>query len=256
MLSKINRMAHRILIVEDELVVSKYIEACLKNLGYDIADIVTTGEDAISKADSIRPDLILMDIRLNGKMTGTEAAVKIKEIMDVPIVFLTAYADEKNIEMAKASEPYGYLVKPFYEKELHTTIAMALNKHEKVRMLKKERDLYYSVIENKNASDSLYIRTNSRLKRIKYDEICYVEALRDYIIISTAAENYTARINMKEITRFLPERDFVRIHKSYIVRLDKIFSIKYVSLIIEGSMKEIPVGNFYRKDLYARLNLL
>jgi len=249
-------MAHRILIVEDELVVSKYIEACLKNIGYEVADVITSGEDAVTKADSIMPDLILMDIRLNGKMTGTEAAVKIKEVMDVPIVFLTAYADDKNIEMAKASEPYGYLVKPFYEKELHTTIEMALHKHEKVRLLKKERDLYYSVIENKNASDSIYIRTNSRLKRIKYEEICYVEALRDYITISTTTENYTARINMKEITRFLPERDFVRIHKSFIVRLDKIFSIKYVSLIVEGSMKEIPVGNFYRKDLYGRLNML
>jgi two-component system, LytTR family, response regulator LytT len=249
-------MAHKILIVEDELVVSKYIEACLKNIGYEIADIITSGEEAVAKAPTILPDLILMDIRLNGKMMGTEAAKEIKDVLDVPIVFLTAYADDKNIEMAKASEPYGYLVKPFYEKELHTTIEMALHKHEKVKFLKKERDLYYSVIENKNASDSLYIRTNSRLKRIKYDEICYVEALRDYIIINTGAENFTARINMKEITRFLPERDFVRIHKSYIVRLDKIFSIKYVSLIIEGSMNEIPVGNFYRKDLYSRLNLL
>ncbi|MEI6852048.1 MAG: response regulator [Bacteroidota bacterium] len=249
-------MAHRILIVEDELVVSKYIEACLKNIGYEVADIITSGEDAVAKVDSIMPDLILMDIRLNGKMTGTEAAVKIKENLDVPVVFLTAYADDKNIEMAKASEPYGYLVKPFYEKELHTTIEMALHKHEKVRMLKKERDLYYSVIESKNASDSIYVRTNSRLKRIKFDEICYVEALRDYITISTTTENYTARINMKEITRFLPEKDFVRIHKSFIVRMDKIFSIKYVSLVVEGSMKEIPVGNFYRKDLYARLNML
>lgn len=249
-------MAYRILIVEDELVVSKYIEACLKNIGYEIADIITSGEEAVKKAPDILPDLILMDIRLNGKMMGTEAAVKIKEEIDVPIVFLTAYADDKNIEMAKDSEPYGYLVKPFYEKELHTTIEMALHKHDKVKILKRERDLFYSIIENKNTDDSIYVRTNNRLKRIKFEDICFVEALRDYIIISTTTENYTARINMKEITRFLPERDFCRIHKSYIVRLDRIFSIKYVSLIVEGSMKEIPVGNFYRKDLYARLNML
>lgn len=123
-------------------------------------------------------------------------------------------------------------------------------------MLQKERDLFYSVIENKSTTDSIYIRTNSRLKRIKFDEICYIEALRDYIVISTATENYTARINMKEIGRYLPDRDFARIHKSFIVRLDKIYSIKYVSLIVEGSMKELPVGNFYRKDLYSRLNML
>ncbi len=246
----------RILIVEDEVIVSKYIEACLTNLGYEITGVYTSGEEAVLNAEENNPNLILMDIRLSGKMNGTEAATKIAEMMDVPIIFLTAYTDEKTIEMAKESDPYGYLVKPFYEKELQTTIEMALHKHAKVRQLKKERDLYYSVIENKNTADSIYIRTNSRLKRVKYEEICYVEALRDYITINTVTENYTVRINMKEIQKFLPEKDFVRIHKSFIVRMDKIFSIKYTSLIVENSMKELPVGNFYRKDLYGRLNML
>ncbi|MCK9612415.1 MAG: response regulator [Bacteroidales bacterium] len=246
----------RILIVEDEVIVSKYIEACLSNLGYEIAAVITSGEEAVQNTEIINPDLILMDVRLSGKMNGTEAAAQISQKMDVPIVFLTAYTDEKTIDMAKDSDPYGYLVKPFYEKELQTTLEMALHKHEKFRLLKKERDLFYSIIENKNTTDSIFIRTNNRLKRVKYDEICYVEALRDYITINTSAENFTVRINMKEIQKILPEKDFVRIHKSFIVRMDKIFSIKYTSLIIEGSMKELPVGNFYRKDLYGRLNML
>lgn len=246
----------RILIVEDEVIVSKYIEACIANLGYETAEVITSGEEAVLNVEKINPDLILMDIRLSGKMMGTEAATKIKEKCDIPIVFLTAYADSKTIEMAKDSDPYGYLVKPFYEKELHTTIEIAIHKHEKVKQIRKERDLYYSIIDNKNADDCIYIRTNSRLQRVKFSEICYVEALRDYITITTTTDNYTVRINMKEITKYLPERDFVRIHKSFIVRLDKIFSIKYSSLIIEGSMKEILVGNFYRKDLYNRLNML
>ncbi|MEI6122361.1 MAG: response regulator [Bacteroidota bacterium] len=246
----------RILIVEDEIIVSKYIEACITNLGYETIEVITSGEEAVLKAEELNPDLILMDIRLSGKMTGTEAAYKIKQMIDVPIVFLTAYADAKTIELAKESDPYAYLVKPFYEKELHTTIEIVIHKYEKVKQIKKERDLYYSVIDNKNAADCIYIRTNSRLKRVKFDEICYIEALRDYIIISTISDNYTVRINMKEITKYLPERDFVRIHKSHIVRLDKIFSIKYTSLIIDGSMKELAVGNFFRKDLYSRLNML
>jgi len=246
----------RILIVEDEVIVSKYIEACIVNLGYETAEVITSGEEAVLNVEKINPDLILMDIRLSGKMMGTEAATKIKEKCDIPIVFLTAYADSKTIEMAKDSDPYGYLVKPFYEKELHTTIEIAIHKHEKVKQIRKERDLYYSIIDNKNADDCIYIRTNSRLQRVKFNDICYVEALRDYITIATINDNYTVRINMKEITKYLPERDFVRIHKSFIVRLDKIFSIKYSSLIIEGSMKEILVGNFYRKDLYNRLNML
>lgn len=246
----------RVLIVEDEVIVSKYIEACLTNLGYDIADVIVSGEEAVINAEILNPDLILMDIRLNGKMTGTEAAQKIREKIDVPVVFLTAYADNKTIELAKDSDPYGYLVKPFYEKELHTTIEMAMHRHAKDNQIKKERDLYFSVIENKNHNNCIYIRTNSRLKRIKFEEICYVEALRDYITINTTNENYTVRINMKEIHKYLPEIDFIRIHKSFIVRMDKIFTIKYTSLVIENSMKELPIGNFYRKDLYSRLNML
>lgn len=245
-----------ILIVEDEIIVSKYIEACLQGLGYEIAAVIISGEEAVEKAESLKPGLILMDIRLAGKMLGTEAAVLIRQKMDVPIIFLTAYSDNKTIEMAKDSEPYGYLVKPFYEKELHTTIEMALHKHEKFVQVKKERDLYYSLVDNKNAGDSIYIRTESRLKRIKYQDICFVEALRDYIIIHTITDSYTARVNMKEIQSILPESEFIRIHKSYIVRLDKIFSLKYSDLIVEGSMKVLPIGNFYRKDLYNKLNMI
>lgn len=245
-----------ILIVEDEIIVSKYIEACLLSLGYDIAAVVITGEEAVEKAFALEPGLVLMDIRLAGKMSGTEAAIQIREKLDVPIVFLTAYADNKTIEMAKESEPYGYLVKPFYEKELHTTIEMALYKHEKFMQVKKERDLYYSVVDNRQSNDSVYIRTESRLKRIKFEDICFVEALRDYIIIHTITDNYTARINMKEIQAILPESEFIRVHKSYIVRLDKIFSLKYSDLIVEGSMKVLPIGNFYRKDLYNKLNMI
>ena len=132
----------RILIVEDEVIVSKYIEACLSNLGYEIAAVITYGEEAVQNTEIINPDLILMDVRLSGKMNGTEAAAQISQKMDVPIVFLTAYTDEKTIDMAKDSDPYGYLVKPFYEKELQTTLEMALHKHEKFRLLKKERDLF------------------------------------------------------------------------------------------------------------------
>jgi len=248
-------MASKILFVEDELIVSKYIEACLKNIGYEVIGSFTSGEEAIENVETLNPDLILMDINLNGVMMGTEAAVKIRELMDVPIVFLTAFTDDKNIKNALDSQPYGYLVKPFYEKELRTTIEIALHKHQKDMVVQKERDLFYSIITNSN-SDGFYVRANNRLKNIKFEDICYVEALRDYITISTTSDNYISRINMKEISKNLPERDFVRVHKSFIVRLDKIFSIKHISLVLEESMKEIPIGNFYRKGLLARLKIL
>jgi PAS domain S-box-containing protein len=98
-------------------------------LGYKASNLAITGEEAIDRAPEIRPDLILMDIRLKGEMDGIEAAVEIRKMMDVPVIFLTAYADEPTLQRAKAAEPYAYLLKPFEERVLATAIEIALHKH-------------------------------------------------------------------------------------------------------------------------------
>lgn len=114
----------RILIVEDERIIAEDLKMTLENFGYEVIDIISNGEDAIKTAGETRPDLVLMDIVLEGKMCGSEAAEIIHHEFGTPIIFLTAYADENTITMAKASEPYGYLIKPFEERELKATIEM------------------------------------------------------------------------------------------------------------------------------------
>jgi DNA-binding LytR/AlgR family response regulator len=203
-----------------------------------------------------KPDLILMDIMIKGDMSGIEVAKQIKEKYNIPVVFLTAYADEKTINKAKDAVPYGYIIKPFKEKELETTIEMAINKFKENKELKKERDLYHSIITEKSSQDSIFVRADYRLNKIKYSDIYYIEALKDYVVINTLDNIYTTHTTMKEMIRILPEEQFVRVHRSYIVRLDKIFSIKYPDLVIEGKMKVVPIGGLYRKDLYSRLNLI
>ncbi|MBU1717854.1 MAG: LytTR family transcriptional regulator, partial [Bacteroidetes bacterium] len=122
--------------------------------------------------------------------------------------------------------------------------------------VRKERDYYYSIVENEEMTDSIFIRSEFRLNRIRFDDIYYVEALKDYIIINTADNSFTTHTTMKEILKILPPRDFIRVHRSYIVRLDKIFSIKYPDLVIEDKKKVIPIGGLYKKDLYSRLNFI
>lgn len=119
----------RILVVEDEHIVAIGIKKMLKSLGYTVTGIASSGEDAISKAESTFPDLVLMDIMLKGDIDGIEAAEAIRNIIDVPIIYLTAYSDNKVLERAKTTSPYGYIVKPFDEKDLHISIEMALYKH-------------------------------------------------------------------------------------------------------------------------------
>jgi PAS domain S-box-containing protein len=126
----------KILIVEDEGIEALDMQQRLEALGYAVSDIVSTGEEAVKKAAESRPNLILMDIMLQGAIDGVTAAEQIHSRFDIPIIYLTAYADEKTLQRAKITEPYGYIVKPFQERELHITIDMALYKHKMERKLR------------------------------------------------------------------------------------------------------------------------
>ncbi|MDZ7344982.1 MAG: response regulator, partial [candidate division KSB1 bacterium] len=131
-----NNHPTKILVVEDESIVAKHIQTSLERLGYVVPVVASSGEDAIENAALVQPDLVLMDVKLKGMMDGIEAAEKILHQLDVPIVYLTAYADDDTLKRAKITEPYGYILKPFQERELHTTIEMAINKHKVERKLK------------------------------------------------------------------------------------------------------------------------
>src|SRR5207249_3205124 len=119
----------QILVVEDEHIVAKDIQLRLQALGYHIPAVASSGEEALQKAEEIRPDLVLMDIRLKGPMNGVEAAEELRRRFNIPVVYLTAYADKHTLDRAKVTEPFGYILKPFEERELYTCIEVALYKH-------------------------------------------------------------------------------------------------------------------------------
>ncbi|MEG4032670.1 ATP-binding protein [Microcoleus sp. S36b_A4] len=127
----------KILIVEDELLIAKNLSPKLEKLGYQIADIVSSGADAIQRAHELRPDLILMDIVIKGDIDGIETAEIINQELDIPIIYTTAYADDETLQRAENTGSYGYLLKPFKEREMHATIKIALSKHQEAVRLKK-----------------------------------------------------------------------------------------------------------------------
>lgn len=118
----------RVLLVEDEAVVALDIRNRLNSLGYEVVGIVASGEEALNVVESLSPDLILMDIMLDGEMDGIETAAAIKDRHNIAIIYLTAYADAETLQRAKITEPFGYIIKPFEDRELSTTIEMALYK--------------------------------------------------------------------------------------------------------------------------------
>lgn len=137
-----------ILVVEDESLVAKDIQNRLKKFGYTVPAIATSGEDAIQKVAEIYPDLVLMDIQLKGKLDGIEAAEKIYNDFNIPVIYLTANADESTLERAKITQPYGYIIKPFKEKELKTTIEITLTKHRMEKELKQSEQWLATVLRS------------------------------------------------------------------------------------------------------------
>ncbi len=151
----------RILVVEDESVIANEIQGTLRELGYAAVAAVDSGEKAIEEADEHNPDLVLMDIVLKGEIDGIQAAEHIRAQHNIPVVYLTAYADESTLQRAKISEPYGYLVKPFEDRELHSNIEMALYKHES----EEEKERLYRELEQKH--EELQQKNEELEKRVR-----------------------------------------------------------------------------------------
>jgi PAS domain S-box-containing protein len=152
----------RIVIVEDEPIIRADIKNHLSSLGYDVPAAVPSGEEAIEKAEQFKPDLILMDILLSDKMDGIEAAKIIMEKFDIPVIYLTAHAEDSTLQRARETAPYGYIVKPVSIDALHSTIEMAIQRHELGKRLKESENRYRMLVETMN--DSLcMLDANSRI---------------------------------------------------------------------------------------------
>lgn len=233
-----------ILVAEDIHNVSVDIRHTLEAIGCHVQKIVSTGEDALSAVEEEVPDLVLMDTVLNGELSGIETATMIYDLYRVPVLFLSEVIPADMIREITASEAFGVVIKPFRPETLNAAIGIVLNKHKgpgKTAM---------------KSSDCLFVRADYRHNRIDFDKVLYLEALKDYVVIHMLHGQITTHTTIKGIEEVLPENDFIRIHRSYIVRIDKIHSIKYPELIMEGKMKVLPIGGHYKKHLFDRLKTL
>lgn len=137
-----------VLIIEDEIIVAEDIKRTLQNLGYIVSAVVPSGEEAVKIIEDNTPDLILMDIVLHGEMDGIETAKQISSNYNIPVIYITAYSDEKILERAKVTEPFGYIIKPFKERELHINIEIALYKHQMENKSKESRKWYSTTLKS------------------------------------------------------------------------------------------------------------
>jgi PAS domain S-box-containing protein len=177
----------------------------LKRLGYAVSAAVYSGEEAIREAEERHPDLVLMDIRLKGDMDGVEAAEQIRDCFNIPVVYLTAYADEGTLQRAKVTTPFGYILKPFSEKELNSIIQMALYRHEMDKRLKESEEKYRQLFSTEtdaiivfdgdtrqctdanNAALHLYGYNREELLQLKVTDISAEPELTDISVRETIA---------------------------------------------------------------------
>lgn len=140
----------KILIVEDELLIAQTLCRRLRKFGYHVVDTLTSGLPAIERAITLKPDLILMDIALEGDIDGIETAIRILEKVNIPVIYTTAYADDNTLERAEATGAYGYIIKPFRERDLHAAIKMALQKHKEQLKMQQSLEMAQTVSEDKS----------------------------------------------------------------------------------------------------------
>jgi DNA-binding LytR/AlgR family response regulator len=372
----------RILVVEDESIVAKDIQRTLEKLGYEVPATASSAESAFQKLEEVEPDLVFLDIKLKGEQDGVHIAEHIKDRYDIPVIFLTSFVDQDTIDRAKVTEPYGYLVKPFNEGDLKTTVEMALFKFSKDRELRlseqrlsnalgkienavfvtdqdlrlnyinekalaicgglsgmdsvgldiysligiekeggvaiskedlkstvvrdnvlslsnayviikkdnsnipcnftasavrDEKDNFLgvavvvtdasesntpatnqanpsTVMDNQVVQNSFFVKKGSMLVKVYLDNVQWIQAMDNYVIIQTNTDQFIIHSTMKDVEMKLPSSKFLRVHRSYIIPLEKITVLDENSVLIGD--KTIPIGKSYKDVFMSRLNFL
>lgn len=245
----------KVLIVEDEFSIALDLEVYLQDLGYQVAGIADHYELALEKINSENPDIILMDIHLKGAKTGIELAKVAYKTHRIPVIFLSALADSITIEDAMETEPFGYLTKPFKEVDLRNTLAIAAHQSDILRLKDQEdTQLLQEKIDKINYSDTFFVKDKSKLTAIKVADILWVEALENYSVIVLKEQKVIANMLLKDILEKLPPSHFFRIHRSYIISLDKIKKLEDGYIYITDT--PIPLSKSHREELLQRIKIV
>jgi DNA-binding LytR/AlgR family response regulator len=243
----------RISIVEDDFVIAQELKVSVQSLGYEVLHLLDNGEDLLTNLAIQKPDLVLLDIQLAGKIDGISLAEQLKTKYQLPFVFLTAQTDRLTLDRAKLTEPQAYLVKPFRLPELQATLEITLHK-----LSQKSQSLDNELVSQESQTyllnNQLFVKSKNRLEKVNVADILWLEARDIYSIIKTLKTQYVVSQSLKTLENQLPSDNFMRIHRSYLVALDKIEAIEDNSLVIANEY--IPIGKTHKDNLLKHLRIL
>jgi DNA-binding LytR/AlgR family response regulator len=244
----------KILVVEDEMLIGAKISMQLTSLGYEVTGILPRGEEAILHVEENKPDIVLLDINLKGKLDGIETALQIQKLANIPVIFLTANSDEATFNRARVSRPYAFISKPYKQLDLQRAIELTIS-----RMAENETGLQAEEEPTGDErpfilSDRIFVRHREKMIKIIVADILYIEADRNYCRIFTKNREYLLCITLKTIEEKLPGRIFLRTHRSYIINLAHIDEVAEGHVII--AQKAIPLSAGLKDQLLQRIPTL
>lgn len=240
---------YKILIVEDDPNIADTLKDMLETMEHEVVGVFDNGPEAMLFLKRNKVDLVLLDIQLRGRMNGIEVAGEIQETNPTPFIFTTAFADSETIAQAKEKGPYGYIVKPYGMKDIYAAIEIAMNNHKLLNELKVPQ---LEVADLR--SSQLYLKVDTKLVKVNEDDILYVEAKGDYVLFKTLEKGFVVNATMKKVEEKLNSAKFLKVHRSYIINLDKIVDIENTTLVIND--KVIPISRSHKDALLSRLNTL
>ena len=242
----------RILLVEDDYIIAKELRLTLESLGFTVLGSVESGEQALAWVTTERPDIVLLDINLAGQLTGIDTAEQLHRLYPaLPFIFLTALADIDTLRQAKQTEPFAYLTKPVDTMNLFAAIELALQQSARLQMAETPAPALRDTLK---ITGSIFVRAKKRLEKVHLSDVLWIEASDIYVTVVTATTRYLLSLSMKHVEERFPSANFLRVHRSYIVQVDKINAIEDDELLINN--QRIPVGKTYRDGLMKRLQIL
>lgn len=221
-------MKYKILIVEDDVVISEHLKTIVSHLNYQVTEICTDLSEAMDSIQLNKPDLALLDIRMDGEDQGIEIARQIKKL-DIPFVFITSFTDKNTIQSAIKEQPLGYILKPFSAVEIKDVIEGAFKVSQS------------QIIQFKHSSSQININYNS-IKWIKSDNV--------YIEVYTENKKFVIREKLNDFVKKLPENTFYKVHRSYVINKNHVHGVQGNIIIIDNN--QIPVSRQY-KDILSEL---
>ena len=247
-------MSHsiKVLIVEDEELYRLKLEAFVLELGYELAASTDNSEEAIKIIINDCPDVVIMDININGKLNGIEVARKLRH-MRASFLFITSLKEKKLYQKAKQTSYIGYLIKPFDEVTLQSTIEYALSKQKSEVVSQGDVKKWTAGLV---AGNSVFIKHNSQLFKVFISDIIYLEAKGKLSLIHTKEKNLISNTSLSKLLFALPQSVFMRIHKSYVVNSNHIHKLilKNNEILINGV--SLPIGRVYKDVVLKRFDIL